>query len=246
MGFPGYNGTPPESAKSIAKHFQHAGFETFAIGQMGSHSLAGSVAKRPISPLGQRRGLRPFLWLHGCRRRRLPFAALERSPSVRNLDGQAGLSPDHRSGRPRHREHYLARLDLSRPAFLHVLGAQRHALAAPGRAEVHRHVQGQVRHGLGQGPRNDLREADGDEDSSRRHQAFQRHSRDSQMGQLERRTEKALRPPDGSFRRHDDADRRAGRPHHRHPQAHRAIRQYAHHPHVRQRRQRRRRVERTV
>ena len=33
MGFPGYNGTPPESAKSIAKHFQHAGFETIAIGK---------------------------------------------------------------------------------------------------------------------------------------------------------------------------------------------------------------------
>ncbi len=33
MGFPGYNGTPPESAKSVAKHFQHAGFETFALGK---------------------------------------------------------------------------------------------------------------------------------------------------------------------------------------------------------------------
>ncbi len=33
MGFPGYNGTTPESAKSVAKHFQHAGFTTYAIGK---------------------------------------------------------------------------------------------------------------------------------------------------------------------------------------------------------------------
>ena len=202
---------------------------------MGSHAAAGSFAERPVSPLGQRRGLRPFLRLHGGRRGRLPHAAVERSSSVGNLDGQAGLSPDHRSGRPGDRQHHLARLDLSRPAVLPVLGAERDALAASGRAEVHRHVQGQVRHGLGQGARSDLREADGDEASSRRHQALQRHSGDSEVGQPERGAEEALCPPDGSLRRHDDADRRADRPHHRHPEAHRPVRQHAHHAHLRQR-----------
>jgi len=33
MGFPGYNGTTPESAKSVAKHFQHYGFTTYALGK---------------------------------------------------------------------------------------------------------------------------------------------------------------------------------------------------------------------
>jgi arylsulfatase A-like enzyme len=33
MGFPGYNGITPESAKSIVKDFQHAGFTTYALGK---------------------------------------------------------------------------------------------------------------------------------------------------------------------------------------------------------------------
>ena len=33
MGFPGYNAFPPESAKSVAKHFQKAGFATYALGK---------------------------------------------------------------------------------------------------------------------------------------------------------------------------------------------------------------------
>jgi arylsulfatase A-like enzyme len=33
MGFPGYNGFPPESAKSVAKDFQKAGFVTYALGK---------------------------------------------------------------------------------------------------------------------------------------------------------------------------------------------------------------------
>lgn len=33
MGFPGYNAFPPESAKSVAKDFQKAGFATYALGK---------------------------------------------------------------------------------------------------------------------------------------------------------------------------------------------------------------------
>ena len=33
MGFPGYNGITPESAKSVVKDFQHAGFTTYALGK---------------------------------------------------------------------------------------------------------------------------------------------------------------------------------------------------------------------
>jgi hypothetical protein len=43
MGFPGYNGIPPESAKSIAKDFQHAGFETFALGKWDHTPLSCSL-----------------------------------------------------------------------------------------------------------------------------------------------------------------------------------------------------------
>ena len=48
MGFPGYNGTPPESAKSIAKHFQLAGFQTFAIGKWDHTPLPESSHSGPF------------------------------------------------------------------------------------------------------------------------------------------------------------------------------------------------------
>jgi arylsulfatase A-like enzyme len=48
MGFPGYNGTPPESAKSIAKDFQHAGYETFALGKWDHTPLPEASQSGPF------------------------------------------------------------------------------------------------------------------------------------------------------------------------------------------------------
>jgi arylsulfatase A-like enzyme len=48
MGFPGYNGTPPESAKSIAKDFQHAGFETIALGKWDHTPLPEASQSGPF------------------------------------------------------------------------------------------------------------------------------------------------------------------------------------------------------
>src|SRR5436190_24223195 len=107
---------------------------------MGSHALALSVAKRPLSTLGQRRGLRPLLWIHGGGCGRLPHAALQGSLPVGDMDEQEGLSRDKRPGRPRDRQLHAACLDLSGPAVLFVLRTERDALAASGGEEVYRHV----------------------------------------------------------------------------------------------------------
>jgi arylsulfatase A-like enzyme len=49
MGFPGYNGITPESAKSIVHDFQHAGFTTYALGKWDHTPLTEVSQGGPFS-----------------------------------------------------------------------------------------------------------------------------------------------------------------------------------------------------
>lgn len=62
MGFPGYNGFPPESAKSVAKSFQKAGFVTYALGKW-DHTPLYEVS--PTGPFDRWAGGEGFSHFYG-------------------------------------------------------------------------------------------------------------------------------------------------------------------------------------
>ena len=137
--------------------------------QVGPHAPLRGLGERAVRPLAERRGLRSLLRLHGRRRRQLPLAGVARPLPDRGLDGEAGLPLERGDGGRGDPQHHVARLRVARQAVHDVLGAGRHALAAPGAARVHRALQGQVRHGLGSGPRDDPPAAARDGHHSRGH-----------------------------------------------------------------------------
>ena len=86
---------------------------------------------RPVRPVADRHGLRIFLRLR--RRRRQPVAAepLPQHHPDLPLRGQAGLEPDHRHGRRRHRLPQPPQPDDAGQAVLHQVRPRRHPCPAP-------------------------------------------------------------------------------------------------------------------
>ena len=78
---------------------------------------------------------------------------------------QDGLQPHHRHGGRGHQVHEQPERRRARKAVLRLLRAGRHPLAAPAEEGMDREVQGQVRHGLGEAARADLRQPE----AARRH-----------------------------------------------------------------------------
>ena len=166
MGFPGYNGMPPESAKSIAKDFQHAGYETFALGKWDHTPLPEASQSGPFLHWASGEGFDHF---YG-------FMAAD-ADDYRTL-----LWSDHRPtenwvGKPG----YHLTTDLAdrainkltshvsiypdRPFFMFWAPSAMHSPHQVPQKYID-DVQGQVRHGLGQGAGNDFREADANEASA--------------------------------------------------------------------------------
>ena len=86
---------------------------------------------RAVRPVARRHGLRVLLRLR--RRRRQPVAAepVPQHDADLSVPGQAGLEPDHRHGRRRHRLHDADPPDATRQADLHQVRAGRDARPAP-------------------------------------------------------------------------------------------------------------------
>ena len=164
------------------------------------HADLGGERGRAVRPLGQWPGVRLLLRLQRRRHEPLEPGAL-REPEPRPCLDRPELPPDDRPRRPRHRLGAQGQEHRARTAVLPVRGAWRDALAAPRPAGLDRQVQGQVRHGLGQVPRGDLRAA---EDARRRPAGRQAHgalSGAAGVGLAQRRPEAAVRAHDGGFRR---------------------------------------------
>ncbi len=107
----------------------------------------------------------------------------------------------------------------SRQAVLHLLRARRDACAAPRAEGVGRQVQGQVRRGLGQASRRDLRAAEEARRHSRRLRADQASRADSGVGRDAGGAQAGAAPPDGGLCRLPRVRRPPCRPSARQPEA---------------------------
>ena len=130
------------------------------VRQVAPHSRQPAGRRRPVRSLAVRAGIRLFLRLPGRR-----VGPVRPGPDREQHDhrrAQAeGLLPPRGPVRPH--DPLAARPEgpVARQAVLHLLRHRRQPLAAPRAQAVGRQVQGQVRPGLGQAPRGDVRAAEG-------------------------------------------------------------------------------------
>ncbi len=200
-----------------------------AVRQVPRGPGLGDEPDGPVRRLAERRRrVRALLRLHRRRDEPVRPGALRRHAS-----GRAG--PHAGGGLPLHRGHDRPRDRLDPPAegadagqaVLRLLRAGRDPCAAPRAGRVVGQVQGQVRPGLGQAPRGDLRAPEG----ARRHPAGRRADcaaeGDPGLGRDAGRDEADLRPPDGGLRRLHGAHRPPRRPRDRRARGARAPRGHA-------------------
>ena len=157
-GYPGYDSViGPESA-TIGTILRDNGYATSWFGKNHNtptylYSAAGPFDQWPVGM-----GFQYFYgFMGGETDQWTPYLFREHDPGF-SVDRQARLQPHHRHGGRSHQLHEQPERGRARQAVLRLLRARRHAFAAPAEEGMDRQVQGQVRHGLGEAARADLRQ----------------------------------------------------------------------------------------
>ena len=157
-GYPGYDSViGPESA-TIGEILKENGYATSWFGKNHNtptyqYSVAGPFDQWPVGM-----GFEYFYgFMGGETDQWTPYLYRNHDPDL-SVGRQAGLQPHHRPGGRSHQIHEQPERGRARPAVLPLLRARRHPFAAPAEEGMDREVQRQVRHGLGQNARADLRQ----------------------------------------------------------------------------------------
>ncbi len=192
-----------------------------AVRQVPRSAGVGNKPGRAVRCLADgRRRLRVFLWLPRWRGKPVVPDDLRRHHAGRSKeDARRGLPLHGGHDRQGHGVDLAAEGAGCRQAFLRLLRTRRHSRPAPRAEGMGRQVQGQVRPGLGQAPRGDLRAAKG----SGRHSAGMPTHRAPQgnpgVGRHAGGVETGIAPANGSLRRLHGIHRSPCRPPARWPAA---------------------------
>ncbi len=157
-GYPNANGHIPFECATIAEVLGERGWNTYMLGKWhlvaaDEMNMASTKRNWPVGPR-----LRALLRFPRWRDEPVVSGPGLRQPPRRAAELAGGwLPPDDRPDRQGHRVHPRLEDARSRQALLHVLLPGRHPCSAPRPQGVDRQVQGQIRHGLREVPRDGLR-----------------------------------------------------------------------------------------
>ena len=147
---------------------------------------------RTFRPVAGRHGVPVFLRFHGRRDRPVDAVPVPEHDAHLPVGRQDRLQPHHRHGGRGDQVHEQPQCGRTREAVLRLLRARRHPLAAPAEEGVDRQVQGQVRHGLREAARPDLRQPEAPRRDPGEHPAHAVAGRPAEVGLAFRRPQEDL------------------------------------------------------
>ena len=159
----GYSGHIPKSSALAAEVLKDYGYTTAALGKWHNTPAEETTAAGPFENWPTGLGFEYFYgFLAGEASQYEPNLVRNTTVVLPPKTPGAGLPPERRPGRRRHRLAAQAQGLPARQAVLHVLGQRRHPRPAPRHEGVGRQVQGQVRRRLGRLPRARLQARQGE------------------------------------------------------------------------------------